>query len=108
MDCVTALPSRKSTHRMSSNLPPPLPSMAGDDVLLHQLHFLTLIFPQLMQYHASHAMTGLEEGGGRQRRLDMARGSTTSWMVVGLKLAEEGLIMLFLGCDSTLHEPAIA
>jgi hypothetical protein len=37
---------------------PPLPSMAGDEVLLPQLHFLTLIFPQLMQYHAS-----LEEGG---------------------------------------------
>ncbi len=37
--------------------------MAGDDVLLPQLHFLTLIFPQLMQYHASHRMTGLEEGG---------------------------------------------
>jgi hypothetical protein len=37
--------------------------MAGDDVLMPQLHFLTFIFPQLMQYHASHAMTGLEEGG---------------------------------------------
>ncbi len=47
---------------MSSDLPP-LPGMAGDDVLLPQLHFLTLIFPQLMQYHALHAMTGLEEGG---------------------------------------------
>jgi hypothetical protein len=47
---------------VSSDLPP-LPSMAGDDVLLPQLHFLTLIFPQLIQYHASHAMTGLEEGG---------------------------------------------
>jgi hypothetical protein len=48
---------------MSSDLPP-LPGMAGDDVLLPHLHFLTLIFPQLMQYHAFHAMTGLEEGGG--------------------------------------------
>jgi hypothetical protein len=37
--------------------------MAGDDVLLPQLHFLTFTFPQFMQYHASHAMTGLEEGG---------------------------------------------
>jgi hypothetical protein len=37
--------------------------MVGDDVLLPQLHFLTLIFPQLIQYHASHAMAGLEEGG---------------------------------------------
>jgi hypothetical protein len=71
---VTALPSRESALRMSSNLPP-LPSMAGDDVLLPQLHFLTLIFPQIMQFHASHAMTGLEEGGraasaGRGSRLD--------------------------------------
>jgi hypothetical protein len=35
-------------------------------------------------------------------------GSTTSWMAVGLKSAEEGLTLLFLRCDSTLHEPAIA
>jgi hypothetical protein len=56
--------------------------MAGDDVLLPQLHFLTLIFPQLMQYHASHAMTGLEEGR-RRCLLDMAQGLMTSWMVVG-------------------------
>jgi hypothetical protein len=57
-----SLPS--AVHRIalvSSDLPP-LPSMARDDVLLPQLHFPTLIFPQSMQYHASHAMTGLEEG----------------------------------------------
>jgi hypothetical protein len=28
-------------------------------------------------------------------------------MVVGLKSAEEGLILLFLRCDSTLHKPTI-
>jgi hypothetical protein len=39
--------------------------MAGDDVLLPQLHFPTFAYPQLIQYHASQAMTGLEEGGGR-------------------------------------------
>jgi hypothetical protein len=79
--------------------------MAGDDVLLPQLHFLTLIFPHLIQYHASHAMTGLEEGG------DGGVGWTwlnKSRMAVGLKSAEEGLTLLFLRCDSTLHEPAIA
>jgi hypothetical protein len=36
--------------------------MAEDDVLLPQLHFLTLIFPLLMQHHASHTMTGFEDG----------------------------------------------
>jgi hypothetical protein len=35
------------------------------------------------------------------------RGSTTSWMAVGLKLAEEGLIQLFLRYNSTLHKLAI-
>jgi hypothetical protein len=85
---------------------PPLPSMAGDDVLLPQLHFLTLIFPQLIQYHASHAMTGLEEGGDG--------GVSWTWLNdvsdgCGIEVgAEEGLILLFLRCDSTFHEPAIA
>jgi hypothetical protein len=79
--------------------------MAGDDILLPQLHFVTLIFPQLMQYHASHAMMGLEEGGAG---VLAGRGLMTSPMVVELKSAEEGLILLFLSCDSTLHEPAVA
>jgi hypothetical protein len=62
-DCTTALPLRLSTLRVSSDLPPlpsmvggdvpPLPSMAGDDILLPSLCFLTVIFPQLMQYHAA-------------------------------------------------------
>ena len=50
-------------------------------------------------------MTGLEEGG------DGGVGWTwlnKSRMAVGLKSAEEGLTLLFLRCDSTLHEPAIA
>ena len=45
-------------------------------------------------------------GGGRRRRLDVARGR--HGRAVGLKSAEEGLMLLFLKCDSTLHEPAIA
>ncbi len=31
-----------------------------------------------------------------------------SWMAVGLKLVEERLILLFLRCNSTLHEPTNA
>jgi hypothetical protein len=58
-----------------------------------------------MQYHASYARTGLEEGGMAALA---GRGSTMSRMATGLKLAEEGLILLFLRCDSTLHKPAIA
>ena len=37
--------------------------MMGDDVLLPQLCFLTVTFPQLMQYLASHVMTGFGGGG---------------------------------------------
>ena len=50
-------------------------------------------------------MMGVEEGG---MAASAARGLTTSWMAVGLKSAEEGLILLSLRCKSTLHEPAIA
>jgi hypothetical protein len=74
-------------------------------VLFPQLNFITLISPQLMQYHASHVMTGWRRGG---TAASAGRGSTTSWMVVELKLVGEGLILLFLRCDSTLHEPTIA
>jgi hypothetical protein len=70
--------------------------MAGGDVLLPQWHFLTVTFPQLMQYHASHAMTGLKEGG---TAVLAVRGSITYRMTVGLKLVEEGLILLVLRCD---------
>ncbi len=58
-----------------------------------------------MQYYASHTMTGLEEGG---TAASAGCGSTTSRMAVGLKSAEEGLILLFLRCDSILHQPTIA
>jgi hypothetical protein len=58
-----------------------------------------------MQYHASHAMMGLEKG---VTEASAGRGSMTSRWAVGLKLAEEGLILLFLRCNSTLHEPTIA
>jgi hypothetical protein len=46
-------------------------------------------------------------GGGRRRhQLDVAQGHHRRTM--GLKLVEEELMLLFLRCDSTLHEPAIA
>ncbi len=45
-------------------------------------------------------------GGGRRRWLGVAQ--RRHGRAVGLKLAEEGLILLFLRCDSTLQEPAIA
>jgi hypothetical protein len=50
-------------------------------------------------------MTELEEGGGGAA--SAGHGSMTSRMAVRLKSAEEGLILLFLRCDSTLHEPTI-
>jgi hypothetical protein len=43
--------------------------------------------------------------GGRRSRLGVAR--QCHGHAVGLKLVEEGLILLFLRCDSTLHKPAI-
>ncbi len=46
------------------------------------------------------------EGGGTAA--SAGRGMTTSRVAMGLKSAEEGLILLFLMGDSTLHEPAIA
>jgi hypothetical protein len=73
--------------------------MAGDDVLLPRWCFLTVTFPQLMQYHAFHAMTGLEEGGGGGVVAAAGHGATMYWMAVGLKLVEKGLILQFHRCD---------
>jgi hypothetical protein len=50
-------------------------------------------------------MTRLEEG---ETAALAGRGTTMSWMAVGLKSEGEGLILLFLRCNSTLHEPMIA
>jgi hypothetical protein len=95
-----------------------LETHAFPDALLHpEMHVfpdacINLIGAHPIRFTTPPTVSCLPCDDGVSRRgggvAPAGRGMKNSWMAVGLKLAEEGLILLFLRCDTTLHKPVIA